>query len=136
MFVIKSVLLLFPLFAMSQFHLTVNVKNVTSNDGKISVAVYDNAEGFLQFDQVFKADSAPSQKGTTEVVIRDLPEGRYALAVFHDENDNDKLDKNMLGIPKEPLGFSKGKMKTFGPPSFEECTFELTSDQTISVPIK
>ncbi len=131
-----SLILLLPFSTLAQFDLTVTVKNVQSNDGKVSVAVYDTEESFLKFDKVFKAESAPSQKGSTEVVLKGLPKGRYALAVFHDENDNDELDTNMLGIPKEPLGFSKGKMKTFGPPSFDECAFELTSDQSISVPIK
>lgn len=121
---------------MAQFDLAVTVKNVKSNDGNISVAVYDNADGFLKFDKVFKAEAVPSQKGSTEVLLKNLPEGTYAIAAFHDENGNDELDTNMLGIPKEPLGFSKGKMKTFGPPSFEECSFELTSDLSISVPIK
>lgn len=121
---------------MAQFNLTITAENVTSNDGKVSVAVYDSGENWLKFDKVFKADSAPSQKGSTKIIIKDLPTGRYAVAVFHDENSNDKLDTNMLGIPKEPLGFSVGKMKTFGPPSFEDCAFELTSDLSISVPIK
>lgn len=130
------ILLLFPLCTMAQFELSVTVTNVKSNKGKISVAVYDNADGFLKFDKVFKAERTPSKTGSTEVVIKDLPEGTYALAAFHDENGNDKLDTNMLGIPKEPLGFSKGKMKTFGPPSFEECSFKLTSNQSISIHIK
>ncbi len=133
---LSSFFLFLPLFTTAQFNLTVTVKNVESNDGKVSVAVYENAENFLKFDKVFKADSAPSHKGSTEVVIKDLPEGKYAVAVFHDENDNDELDTNILGMPKEPLGFSRGKMKTFGPPSFDECAFELTSDQSISVSIK
>jgi len=127
---------LLPLFTVSQFNLSVTVENVASNDGKVSVAVYENAENFLKFDRVFKADSAPSQKGSTEVVIKDLPVGLYAVAVFHDENDNDELATNMFGIPKEPLGFSRGKMKIFGPPSFEECAFEFSSNQSISVFIK
>jgi uncharacterized protein (DUF2141 family) len=121
---------------MAQFNLTVNVENVESTDGKISVAVYDDAEGFLKFDKVYKTEAVPAQKGSTEVIIKDLPKGTYALAIFHDRNDNEELDTNMLGIPKEPLGFSKGKMKTFGPPSFGECSFDLTYDQTISVPIE
>lgn len=133
---IFSLILLFPICTMAQFNLTITAENVTSNDGKVSVAVYDSGENWLKFDKVFKADSAPSQKGSTKIIIKDLPTGRYAVAVFHDENSNDKLDTNMLGIPKEPLGFSVGKMKTFGPPSFEDCAFELTSDLSISVPIK
>lgn len=131
-----TLFLLTPLFTMAQFDLTITVNNVKSNEGKVSVAVYNSPDGFLKFDKVFKAEAVPSQKGSTEVVIKDLPKGTYAIAAFHDENGNDELDTNVLGIPKEPLGFSKGKMKTFGPPSFEECAFELTSDQSISVPIK
>ncbi len=131
-----SVLLLFPMLAIAQFDLTVTIENVKSTDGKINVAVYDNEAGFLKFDKVYKAASVPSKKGSSQVVIKDLPYGTYALAVFHDENDNDKLDRNIFGIPKEPLGFSKRGMKTFGPPSFRECSFELTSNHSISVPIK
>lgn len=131
-----SFFLLLPLVTMAQFDLTVTVNNVSSNDGKVSVAVYNSSDGFLKFDKVFKAAAVPSQMGSTEVLLKDLPKGTYAIAAFHDENGNDELDTNILGIPKEPLGFSKGKMKTFGPPSFEECAFELTSDLSISVPIK
>ncbi len=131
-----TILLLFPFFAMAQFDLTVTIENVKSTDGKISIAVYDKAAGFLKFDKVYKAASTPSQEGSSQVVIKDLPQGTYALAVFHDENDNDKLDRNIFGIPKEPLGFSKSGMKTFGPPSFVECSFELTANHSISVPIK
>jgi len=121
---------------MAQYNLTVNVTNVKSTDGKISVAVYDSPAGFLKFDKVFKVETAFAEKGKTTVIIKNLPEGTYVLAAFHDENGNDKLDTNFIGIPKEPLGFSIGRMKTFGPPSFDECAFKLTSNQSLSVPIK
>ncbi|HDZ15070.1 MAG TPA: DUF2141 domain-containing protein, partial [Pricia sp.] len=68
-------LFLIPFFTMAQFNLTVTVENVTSNDGKISVAVYNSSEGFLKFDKVFKAVSEPSKKGSTEVVLKNLPQG-------------------------------------------------------------
>ncbi len=38
--------------------------------------------------------------------FEDIPPGRYALAVIHDENMNGKLDANWLGVPKEGYGFS------------------------------
>ena len=131
-----SLFLLIPLFSVAQFDLTVTIDNVKSADGKVSVALYNSADKFLKFDKVYKGESVPSQKGSTKVVIKNLPKGTCAIAAFHDENGNDKLDTNAFGFPKEPLGFSKGKMKTFGPPSFTECAFELTSNQSISVPIK
>ncbi len=129
-------LLLLPVFSFCQNTLHVSVEGVKTSNGNISVAVYDQEDGFLKFDKVFKSKSATAEKGKTTVIINDLPEGTYALAAFHDENTNDELDTNFIGIPKEPLGFSKGKMKTFGPPSFDECSFKLTSDHSISVPIK
>lgn len=125
--------LFFPFFAFSQNTLFVRVEGVKTSNGRISVAVYNQAEGFLKFDKVYKCDSTKALKGTTHIAIDDLPEGEYALAIFHDENGNDVLDTNWLGIPKEAIGFSKGKMKTFGPPSFSECALRIEKDSEIRI---
>ena len=69
------------------------------------------------------------------IVLEEIPEGEYAIAVFHDENTNGKLDTNFLGIPKEQYGFSnhaKGQMK---PPKFEDAKFKLTNEQNKFVTI-
>lgn len=122
-----------PILGLSQNQISVDIHDVPSSEGKISVAVYNNADGFLKFDKVFKCDSIIAQKGITKIFINDLPKGEYALAIFHDENGNDKLDTNWLGIPKEKVAFSKAKMKTFGPPGFKECAFKLESDMAIAI---
>lgn len=128
------VLFLFiPLVSLGQHKLIVEVAGVKSSDGTINVAVYNEADGFLKFENVFLSDSAKASQGKTELLIQDLPNGEYALAVFHDENGNDELDTNWLGIPKEPIGFSIGHMKTFGPPNFKECAFKVTSDKAIKI---
>ena len=119
--------------ALAQNELSVCVHGVPESKGKISVAVYNEAEGFLKFERVFKCDSTAAKKGMTNIAISGLPEGEYALAVFYDANGNDKLDKNWLGIPKEKVAFSKGKMRTFGPPSYDECVFEVSSDTEIQI---
>lgn len=124
-------LLIFPIIGFSQNKLSVEVDGVASSDGQISVAVYNKSTGFLKFESVYRSDSAAAKKKKTILVISNLPNGTYALAVFHDKNGNDKLDTNWLGIPKEAIGFSKAKMKTFGPPSFEECAFNLEGDAQI-----
>lgn len=120
---------------ISQNKLTVKITGVKSSEGNISIGVYTSADGFLKPDSLYTGVFAKSESGTTTAVIEDLPNGSYALAVFHDENANEKLDTNFIGIPKEPLGFSKGKLKTFGPPSFEECVFKVEGDIGITVPI-
>lgn len=117
----------------SQNELEITVHGVPESYGKVSVAIYNNEDGFLKFDKVFKYDSIAAEKGTTKILVKDLPIGEYAVAVFYDENSNDKLDTNWLGIPKEKVGFSKSKMKTFGPPKFKECAFRVTSNTNIDV---
>ena len=101
-------LLLFFLFCsgitFSQNELEITVHGVPESHGKVSVAIYNKEDGFLKFDKVFKYDSIAAEKGTTKILVKDLPIGEYAVAVFYDENSNDKLDTNWLGIPKEKVG--------------------------------
>jgi uncharacterized protein (DUF2141 family) len=68
------------------------------------------------------------------IVIENLKAGKYAFKFFHDENKNEKLDVNWLGIPKEGFGFSNSPSIIFGPPSFEKTVFELK--ETISIKCK
>ncbi|MBC29503.1 MAG: hypothetical protein CMH48_01530 [Muricauda sp.] len=124
---------LFPVLAFSQNELSVEVHGVPSSEGKINVAVYNSEDGFLKFDKVFKCDSIAAQKGVTHLSIKNLPAGEYALAIFYDENGNNKLDTNWLGIPKEKVAFSNAKMKTFGPPNFKECSFKVVRDVALEV---
>jgi len=126
-------LVLFPLFATAQNNLSIIIEGVKTSNGCINVAVYNQSEGFLKFDKVYKCDSTRAHKGVTHMNITDLPAGEYALAIFHDENGNNELDTNWLGIPKESIGFSKGRMKTFGPPSFKECAMKIIADSEIRI---
>lgn len=126
-------LLLIPVALFSQNTILVEVHNVASKNGNINLAVYDSDETFLKFGEVVMTKSTPAQKGMVSLKLENIPDGEYALAVFHDKNGNDKLDTNWLGIPKEKVAFSKSKMKTFGPPSYRECCFKLMGDKTISI---
>jgi len=125
--------LVFPIWLFGQNTISVNIHNVPSEEGKINVAVYGSDESFLKSEGVVSTGSVKAHKGMVNLKIKDIPSGEYALAVFHDENENGELDTNWLGIPKEKVAFSKGKMKTFGPPKYEECVFRVNSDHEISI---
>lgn len=130
---VLAILVFLPFLAVAQNKLSITVDGVKTSLGSINVAVYNKSDGFLKFDKVYKCDSTRARKGTTSITIDDLPEGEYALAVFHDENGNNELDTNWLGFPKESFGFSRGRMKAFGPPSFRECALRIDSDSEIRV---
>lgn len=103
--------------------LTVHVDDVKAAGGRIEVAVYNSAGAFLK-TATGAAGTAASADANT-VVVKDLPAGDYAFAVFHDANSNGKLDKNMLGIPTEDYAFSNNALGKMGPPSFEQARFTL-----------
>lgn len=128
--------LILPVAVLGQNSLSIEVKGVKNSEGKISVAVYNESKGFLKFDRVYKTDTTKAKKGTTNLKIENLPVGEYALAIFHDENGNDELDTNWLGIPKEDIGFSNARMKTFGPPSFKECSIPFQKSCHITVTLQ
>jgi uncharacterized protein (DUF2141 family) len=126
-----------PLFAQESGTLQLTVSNIKTAEGKIMVAVFNEASTFLT-DNRYEGIAVPVTKaGSIEVAIPDLPFGKYALSIFHDKNDNDELDSNWMGIPKEPYGFSNNAKGSFGPPSYEKVVFDFEKDQqTHSVRVK
>jgi uncharacterized protein (DUF2141 family) len=71
-------------------------------------------------------------------VIEGLRDGDYAIALLHDENGNDEMDKSggLIKKPKEDFGFSNNAMGSFGPPSFEKAKFSVKGRTQISMRMK
>jgi len=106
----------------------VRVQGVTAK-GKVLVAVCDKTT-FLK-DCAYSG-SAPAKAGETIVTVDGVPTGSWAVLSYQDENDNGKLDRNVLGIPKEPYAFSRDARGRFGPPSFEDAAFELRDEKAVT----
>ena len=104
--------------------LTVTVKDVRNTTGSVLIVVYD--EGSFGKPELAKAkQKANATQGEVKFVFHDLPAGKYAVAAFHDENGNGKLDRNSLGIPTEGYGFSNDAQGTGGPPKFAQAAFDF-----------
>lgn len=114
--------------------LTVMVSNVHSVQGKVWVALYNSAQGFSN-QLCFWCQLRPAQEGSVKVVFVDLPPGDYALSVYHDLDNNAKLDTNFAGMPIEPYGFSRGARGNFGPPLFANASFTIGA-QAITEEVK
>ena len=99
----------------------VRVSGVTAK-GNVAVAVCDKAR-FLK--QCAYSATAPAQAGETTLMVKDVPAGTWAVLAYQDENGNGELDRNLIGIPKEPYGFSRDARSKFGPPGFEDAAFEV-----------
>jgi uncharacterized protein (DUF2141 family) len=83
--------------------------------------------------------SAAIRNGLAVFQVPGLPAGSYAVVVFHDENDNGEIDHYVIGLPKEPLGFSNGfSLGLFsGKPTFKKLRFDyIPGGQGIDVVVK
>ncbi|NJO70690.1 MAG: DUF2141 domain-containing protein [Oscillatoriales cyanobacterium RM1_1_9] len=52
------------------------------------------------------------------ITLDDLAPGNYAIAIFQDLNGDSILNRNPLGIPTEPFGFSQNPRIVVAPPKF------------------
>lgn len=107
--------------------LRVVATNVKSDQGSIVVWVYDDADKWLGDGwRTQKVTSvAGNRKDDSVSVELDLPPGEYALSVFQDLENDGKLARNFIGIPKEPAGLSNNLRPKFGPPRFKDAKFTI-----------
>ncbi|MBF6607928.1 MAG: DUF2141 domain-containing protein [Flavobacterium sp.] len=106
----------------------IEVSGLKNDAGEVLVSLYDN-EAFFPEDaeKAISKHRAKIINGTATLVFTDVRYGRYAAAVMHDENKNEKLDTNGAGIPIEGFGFSNNAKGSFGPPSFKKASFNVSS---------
>ena len=96
-------------------------------------------EGDDVFEKPYLRVVAGIQQNTATLVFPGLPQGSYAVTVFHDENGNNDLDHNFLHMPAEPLGFSNGfKLSLFsGMPSFDKLRFAFGANaESLEISVK
>jgi uncharacterized protein (DUF2141 family) len=103
--------------------LTIQIDDVKSSEGLLMVAVYNSVDTFLKTP--FTGVRTQATKDGKSVVVKDLPAGEYALVVYHDVNQNGKMDRNAMGIPTEDYAFSNNAMGKMGPPTFEAAKFQV-----------
>lgn len=97
--------------------LVIHVDNVKSATGQVMVALYDSADGFLK--QPVRVTRARADTAGTTLVFHDVAPGDYGFSIFHDTNDNGRMDRNLMGIPTEPIAFSNNAQGRMGPPPFD-----------------
>lgn len=111
--------------------LVVEVSNVEEPAGMVWVGLYDAPDHFLDKEKALLKGVRIQARGTLSVSLRELPFGRYAVAVFHDRNNNGVLDQNFLGIPKEPFAFSRPTPSRWRLPRFEEVAFTFGEEKQV-----
>ncbi len=120
-----------------RYALTIKVQELRNSKGVVQFTLY-NKEGSIpdeRFRAYCKQGTAPITNSTSSITFSNLPEGRYAVNILHDENENGKIDKGFI-LPIEGVGFSNYEsIGLSNRPKFSQASFELDSEMTKSVTI-
>jgi len=109
----------------------VTVDNVRNSKGLITAVLYsDDPQTFLKDGKKLDRIRVEAQAGETVLCLEAPANGRYSVALYHDENGNKKFDRDFLGIPVEGYGFSQNPGFRFGKPELEETLFTIDSALT------
>lgn len=111
------------------------VKGAKSDNGVIRVLIFNNENGFPEEPKnAIRALSLPISNLSSIVTIENLPSGKYAISIFHDEDSDGPIRKNNFGFPLDSYGFSNNPTLYFGPPSFSKCAVQV-KNSTVKVEI-
>ena len=108
--------------------LTVVPVGLEKDEGSVMIRLASGEADFESDGRAFRSAIVKVENKQAVAVFEDVPYGEYAIKIFHDENGNEKLDTNFLGIPKEKFGFSNNVMGRFGPPSYEDARFRFEAE--------
>ncbi len=115
--------------------LTVVAKGLKNSKGVVQFSLY-NKDGSIpdkKLNKYYKMQRVAISNNKAVAIFTNLPEGRYAVSVFHDENSNGKIDKGLL-MPIEGVGLSNFKsVNLFNLPNFKKASFLLDRDKKIVI---
>jgi uncharacterized protein (DUF2141 family) len=118
-------------FAQNKYNVSVVVKGIQQRQGKIYASITNDANSFPRGGGIKSAIAEVTPEGEVTLKFENVLEGKYAIILYQDLNDNKQLDMNGE-MPAEPFGFSNVTM-LMGPPSFEQCAFDLNENKTLAI---
>jgi len=134
--IIGAMFLLLSSGVSAKYKITVVVDNIVEIKGKMMIGIYNSDSTFMKKVYSGYAVTLSEEEivdSSIKVELEPLPEGEYAISLYHDVNSNDNLDTGAFGIPKEGYGFSNNAKGFMGPPDYEQAKFSLRKDVVIRI---
>ena len=117
--------------------LTIEVRELRNSNGVVQFFLYDHKDEFPDEhnEKFYRKETAKIVDASSTVVFENLPTGKYAIKVLHDEDSDGKIKKGMF-LPKEGIGFSNYEsIGLTNRPAFDKATIDITADKKVSIKI-
>ena len=111
--------------------LTAEVGGLRNRSGQLCFSVFATSQGFpTNGDSAVQNKCVKITTSPMKVAFKQLSPGRYAIAVLHDENNDQQANRIFLGLPTEGFGFSRNPTIVAGPPKFAESAVSVAGQNT------
>ena len=121
----------------SAARIIVTIDGLHSAQGNVFVGLYATPSKFLNGNQSDAMRKVRASAGPITVTFDNMPPGTYAVGAYHDENANDHLDTNLLGLPTEGYALSNGVRAVFSKPNFYQAAFTVgAGDRPVALHIR
>jgi uncharacterized protein (DUF2141 family) len=105
--------------------ITVTIENISNNNGNVLLALHTE-DTFMKGAGIQNKESKIVD-GKVKIIFENVVPGTYAIMGLHDENENQRMDYETNGMPKESYGMSNNDM-SFGPPQYETAKFNFDNE--------
>jgi uncharacterized protein (DUF2141 family) len=112
--------------------LQVDVIGFRTDAGRVSCMLYNDPKTYPRGKEI-RQIWAPIKNGKALCVFTDVPAGKYAMVVYHDQNSNGQFDMNAFSMPLEGYGFSNDAAALFDAPSFKDASFDYDGKRLYTV---
>ena len=137
LFFALAIVLIFMAGEASAARIIVTIDGLKNAQGNVFVGLYASPAKFLQGNQSDALKKVRASPGPITVTFDNLQPGTYAVGAFHDENGNDHLDTNFLGLPIEGYALSNGVRVVMAKPTFQQAAFTVgVGDKPVSLHIR
>ncbi len=116
-----------PARAQAGQRLTFVITGLRADTGTVRGGIYASADVWTEVGGQVAVCTSRVSGGTSRCTLTSPGPGRFAFAFYHDADDDNQLDRDMVGIPQEAYGFSNNVRPGMGAPSFESAAFDVAS---------
>ena len=111
--------------------LVVRVTGIGSEKAAVRIALFNFEQTWLNDAVAMNKTVLEGETPEREWRVENLPSGEYGVAVFLDKNRDGKLNRNFLGIPREPYGFSNNARRAVGPAYWKDAKFAVAAEEKV-----
>jgi uncharacterized protein (DUF2141 family) len=118
--------------------LTIKISGIRDTNGTINLGFFSSSPEYQsenpKITKIVKKSNL--KNGMITVSFKDIPKGKYGIALLDDENSNGKMDYSFF-IPVEGFGFSDYYHPGLSKPEFNKFCFVFGhEDKTIQIRIR